>query len=195
MQPDRPKAPGLRWRNGKPFWRASKRAAAAGYPSKSANLAFLADDSAALEARCRRLHREMLDWLTNPDIRPQKTFRVKRPASWSTVGLIYFAECGGLLKIGFTTDLHGRAMQLQANNLQPVTLLGSMPGTPEIEKFLHWQFRNFHHRGEWFEPDQAAREFIDRHLITGTPREPSVRRRFRRAAHAANRSTEVLINY
>jgi len=58
-----PQAPGLRWRDGKPMWRASKAAIRAGYPVKSANLSALADDPAALQRRCLRLQAEMREWI------------------------------------------------------------------------------------------------------------------------------------
>lgn len=56
------KAPGLRFRNGRAMWRASKAAITAGYPVKSVNLAFLEPDM--VDTRCRRLQAEMLAWLS-----------------------------------------------------------------------------------------------------------------------------------
>lgn len=57
------KAPGVRWRKGRPLWRASKAAVRAGYPVKSANLSSLASDPVALHARAHRLQAEMREWL------------------------------------------------------------------------------------------------------------------------------------
>lgn len=56
--------PGLRRLRGKPIWRATKAATAAGYPVKSVNLSLYADDPAAIERRCQRLQIEMNSWLS-----------------------------------------------------------------------------------------------------------------------------------
>ena len=56
-------APGLRWRAGRPMWRATKAAVRAGYPIKTANLSMFADNPVELVRRCRRLQAEMLDWI------------------------------------------------------------------------------------------------------------------------------------
>jgi hypothetical protein len=64
MQAKTPNPPGLRMLRGKPIWRATKAAVAAGYPVKSVNLSIYADDPAALERRCERLQIEMRSWLS-----------------------------------------------------------------------------------------------------------------------------------
>jgi hypothetical protein len=64
MQTKTPNPPGLRILRGKPIWRATKAAVAAGYPVKSVNLSRYADDPAALERRCERLQVEMGSWLS-----------------------------------------------------------------------------------------------------------------------------------
>lgn len=58
------KAPQLVWDRGVPIWRATRAAIKAGFPTKRANLAFFANDEAALVARCQRLTAEMNDWLS-----------------------------------------------------------------------------------------------------------------------------------
>lgn len=60
---ERAKAPGLVWDRGVPIWRASRAAVKAGFPTRRANLKFLAADSTALIARCHRLTAEQNDWL------------------------------------------------------------------------------------------------------------------------------------
>lgn len=60
---EKTKTPGLRFRNGRPIWRATKAAVAAGYQVKYVNLAALQNDEAALTARCVRLQAEMDAWL------------------------------------------------------------------------------------------------------------------------------------
>ena len=65
---ERPKGPGLKWRqrrNGPevPYWFADKKAVAAGYPVKSANLKPFADRPAVLKERAERLQSEMTQWM------------------------------------------------------------------------------------------------------------------------------------
>jgi hypothetical protein len=64
MQAKAPNLPGLRILRGKPIWRATKAAVAAGYPVKSVNLSIYADDHDAIERRCSRLQIEMNSWLS-----------------------------------------------------------------------------------------------------------------------------------
>jgi integrase len=58
------KAPGLTFARGKPIWRASRPAIKAGFRPKWVSLTYLAQDEAALIARCHRLIAEMKDWLS-----------------------------------------------------------------------------------------------------------------------------------
>lgn len=70
---DRP--PGLRFdKRGRPFWRATKAAIAAGYPVKNVDLSGCAEDLARVRGRCIRLQREMTEWLTNGGKRPLPVF-------------------------------------------------------------------------------------------------------------------------
>jgi hypothetical protein len=67
---ERPKAPGLKWRQRKngpavPYWFADKRAVAANYPVKSANLKPFADRPAMLKERAERLQSEMMQWMAD----------------------------------------------------------------------------------------------------------------------------------
>lgn len=58
------RAPGLTWRNGRPVWRATKSAVAAGYPVKNVNLSHYLNEPAMLVQRCERLQAEMLAWVS-----------------------------------------------------------------------------------------------------------------------------------
>lgn len=64
MHPKAQNPPGLRSLRGKPIWRATRAATAAGYPVKSVNLSHYAGDQDAIERRCQRLQIEMNSWLT-----------------------------------------------------------------------------------------------------------------------------------
>jgi hypothetical protein len=68
-QDERPKAPGLKWRKRRtgrpvPYRFADKKAVAADYPVKSANLSAFADRPVMLVERCQRLQAEMLRWMS-----------------------------------------------------------------------------------------------------------------------------------
>src|SRR5712671_4388143 len=67
---EKERPPGLRFNDGRPIWRATKRAVKAGYPVKSVNLASLADNERLLRDRCIKLQREMLEFLSNGERRP-----------------------------------------------------------------------------------------------------------------------------
>lgn len=65
---DRPRAPGLKWRQRKngpdvPYWFANTNAVSTGYPVRSANLKHLTNRPADIVARCIRLQSEMQQWL------------------------------------------------------------------------------------------------------------------------------------
>ena len=63
MDKRKTQAPGLTWRNGNPIWRASRTAIRAEFKPAWVNLAYFANDEAALIARCHRLTAEANDWL------------------------------------------------------------------------------------------------------------------------------------
>jgi hypothetical protein len=70
MDEKQPSAPGLRWRkraDGRlvPYWLPDDEARKAGFPTKSVNLALVADAPTMLVERCVRLQAEMRAWLAN----------------------------------------------------------------------------------------------------------------------------------
>jgi hypothetical protein len=64
----RPQSPGLKWRPRKggdvPVWCADSAAIKAGYPVRTVNLSYFADDPERLLARAQRLQYEMKHWLS-----------------------------------------------------------------------------------------------------------------------------------
>lgn len=58
------RSPGLTWRDGRPVWRATKSAIAAGYPVKNVNLSHYRNNPASLVQPCERLQSEMLAWVS-----------------------------------------------------------------------------------------------------------------------------------
>ena len=75
---------------------------------------------------------------------------------------VYFAQPigGGLIKIGFATNLRSRMARLQAMSPIPLGLLGSMTGDVSFERVLHVLFDAHRAHGEWFAPHRDILEFI-----------------------------------
>lgn len=67
---------------------------------------------------------------------------------------IYFIQAGlnGPIKIGVTTNLKQRIKDLQTSNPEKLYLIAAIYEHPELELYLHKQFKKYHIRGEWFEP-------------------------------------------
>ncbi len=86
----------------------------------------------------------------NPLLR-SSTYRKRR---------VYFALCGGRLKIGVATTVSGRIGALQNGNPEEVKLLTCVPGDEELEARLHKRFAKLHVRGEWFRYEGALLEYV-----------------------------------
>jgi len=69
----------------------------------------------------------------------------KTPYDQELKGFIYFiqGECGGPIKIGYTTDLVQRIKSLQTSYPDRLELLLAFPGRPEYEKAIHSQFEAY----------------------------------------------------
>jgi predicted GIY-YIG superfamily endonuclease len=65
--------------------------------------------------------------------------------------VVYIAQAAsGLVKIGFTSDLHRRLTELRADAGCAVEYLITAPGNKRLEMLLHSQFADARERGEWF---------------------------------------------
>jgi len=71
-------------------------------------------------------------------------------------GIIYFAQIGDLIKIGYTTNLRQRMIQLGVDKV-----LASMPGTMRDEEALHHRFGSDWVDREMFRPGPDLMAFID----------------------------------
>jgi Meiotically up-regulated gene 113 len=81
--------------------------------------------------------------------------------------VVYFAERGGLVKIGTTQDVDARMVALDHGDcaiagmtITPVRLLAVMPGGRGVEAALHELFRALHYDGEWFLLDGPLVDFV-----------------------------------
>lgn len=80
--------------------------------------------------------------------------------------LVYFVECRGQIKIGFTTrDVRERIKEFETGNPDECKLLGAI-AVPEgrDDRYFHQQFAMFRRRGEWFDKVPALMAAIDRLL-------------------------------
>lgn len=71
---------------------------------------------------------------------------------------VYFAGCGGRVKIGWSSRVGSRLADLQTGNPEPIRLLGVLPGGRLKERQLHEKFADVRLSGEWFTltPDLIA---------------------------------------
>lgn len=79
-----------------------------------------------------------------------------------TTGFVYFiqAEDTKAIKIGFSKNVEKRRRELQGSNASPLTILGSMPGTPVDERAWHDRFRRHRLKAEWFRGELDLLEAI-----------------------------------
>lgn len=78
----------------------------------------------------------------------------------ATQGYIYFIQCNRFIKIGYSTTVQWRLRQYSTYNPFKLKPLGQMRGTWGLENRLHWQFKRYWVRGEWFRSVPSLRKFI-----------------------------------
>ena len=77
---------------------------------------------------------------------------------------VYFIQCNGWqgpIKIGSAVDVQKRLLGMATGNPYPLVLLAEYPAPREVEWRLHKRFRPYRIQGEWFDPAQKLREFIN----------------------------------
>lgn len=70
-------------------------------------------------------------------------------------GDVYFVRLGGLVKIGFTTNMTNRMKAVPHE-----AILGTVPGTMEDERRYHAEFAHLRVTGEWFRAESDLLTFI-----------------------------------
>lgn len=76
-------------------------------------------------------------------------------------GEVYFAAGGGRIKVGFSRKTASRIQDINLHLAEPVTLIGTIPGTPAVEKAIHARLGAHKLKGEWFTDCAEVREVID----------------------------------
>lgn len=69
-------------------------------------------------------------------------------------------EHTGLVKIGVAQDPVVRVKNLQVAHPYPLRLIGTVPTTVALERFIHRQFKNDCVRGEWFGLSRRLHHFL-----------------------------------
>lgn len=82
-------------------------------------------------------------------------------------GQIYFIECAGRIKIGFSKNVQNRLRQFSTGSALKFDLLGAMNGTKELERAIHLHLVEHRAHGEWFDDCQAVREVMNNLLTFG----------------------------
>lgn len=85
------------------------------------------------------------------------------PYTLKTEGFIYFvqAEAGGLVKIGWATNVEKRLATMQMVCPIPLTVLARFAGSVPAERALHQRFAAHRQHGEWFSPCPELMALID----------------------------------
>lgn len=75
---------------------------------------------------------------------------------------VYFIQQGetGAIKIGFSRNVKGRLVSLQASHSEPLRLLAEAPGGRRQESGLHERFHTARISGEWFRPTEELLAYI-----------------------------------
>lgn len=94
-----------------------------------------------------------------------------KQASIVTGPAIYFLECSphGPIKIGYSTHILKRIMDLTGSNGQATKFLGAIAGSRADERALHERFAHAHAHHEWFWPYSDLLQFL-----VGLGMEPTV---------------------
>jgi hypothetical protein len=76
--------------------------------------------------------------------------------------VVYFVQTagGGLIKIGFTTNLEARVRDLQTSSPVALCVLATLSGGESLEAELHERFASYRKHGEWFEPAPELLSFV-----------------------------------
>lgn len=126
-----------------------------------------ADDLEA-ERICRRLHDLCTDGMLRDDGLNLIAYRMSRVkgvrSETQPTARVYaiWAEGSDLVKFGFSEDVRKRFSNLRAGSPDALHLLMDIPGGEDLERELHFRFRSYRVRGEWFRLEIPVLDFIER---------------------------------
>lgn len=74
--------------------------------------------------------------------------------------MIYFIECSGRIKIGFSLDAKARLHKVAADAPFPCKLLGVVTGDRNTEAEIQEKWAHLRRNGEWFVADEELRLWV-----------------------------------
>jgi hypothetical protein len=86
--------------------------------------------------------------------------------------VIYFIECSGRVKVGFSANPWQRVNKVSADAPFPCTLIGVMTGDRTKEALIHIKWRPLHRHGEWFDATEEFRAWIGKNATEQQQSQP-----------------------
>lgn len=74
--------------------------------------------------------------------------------------MIYFVQCEGMVKIGYSNNPYKRIQALKTSNPLELVMLLVIEGKQSDEAKIHKQFEKDHFRGEWFFLSDTIKNYI-----------------------------------
>lgn len=91
-----------------------------------------------------------------------KAQKEQRSLLRAKVGHVYFIKAGGLVKIGFSSDVLNRMSNLRVGCPVDSELVAVIPGTEDTELYFHKMYKSTREKGEWFRLEGQLADFIKR---------------------------------
>lgn len=98
----------------------------------------------------------------DPERRQAKAARATQRRRFR-LGAVYFIRSvadTGPVKIGYSTEPHGRLATLQTSHHGELKIIAAIEGTREDEQALHERFATFRMRGEWFRVAGKFKQYL-----------------------------------
>lgn len=135
---------------------------------KIAERAIAATDDLDADRICREIYDVCVDGMLRDDglhIIEHRIGRIdglKATAELEARVYAIWAETSDLVKFGYTVDVRKRFSNLRAGCPDALHLLMDIPGGEALERELHFRFRDFRVRGEWFKPGPPVLDLLAR---------------------------------
>jgi len=100
----------------------------------------------------------------------RKIYDPRTPKCWDMDrdGYVYFLVAGKTVKIGFSKQPGGRALELRTGISKRIDRIIVVRGTRRDEKFLHRKFVDYRLEGEWFRLSADIISLVTKAAKTGT---------------------------
>lgn len=95
--------------------------------------------------------------------REEKLGLFSSPPKQKTSWVYFLASDNGLIKIGCSSDPKSRLSNLMSSSPIPLSFLGMMQGSRNLEAKIHHRFSYCRRHGEWFEATEDLLSYIKEH--------------------------------